>query len=111
MSEQEGVDLLEPDLEDLVELDKPWVVLVWNDLAKGDKISVVTGQGKHTYVVDRIRYTGDPIPTFSESGSFLTLVSASSHTSTSYSPYSIDFIDKDNCWGVFLGHLEEVTYA
>ncbi len=31
MSEQEGVDLLEPDLEDLVDLDKPWVVLVWND--------------------------------------------------------------------------------
>ncbi len=31
MSEQEGVDLLEPDLEDLVELDAPWVVLVWND--------------------------------------------------------------------------------
>lgn len=47
------------------------------NLAKGDKISVVTGQGKHTFVVDRIRYTGDPIPTFSESGSFLTLVSAS----------------------------------
>jgi ATP-dependent Clp protease adaptor protein ClpS len=31
VSEQEGVDLLEPDLEDLVDLDKPWVVLVWND--------------------------------------------------------------------------------
>jgi sortase (surface protein transpeptidase) len=46
-------------------------------LAKGDKFSVVTGQGEHAYVVDRVRYTGDPIPTFSETGSFLTLVSAS----------------------------------
>jgi ATP-dependent Clp protease adaptor protein ClpS len=31
VSEQEGVGLLEPDVEDRVELDKPWVVLVWND--------------------------------------------------------------------------------
>lgn len=31
MSEQEGVGLLEPDVEDVVELDAPWVVLVWND--------------------------------------------------------------------------------
>lgn len=31
MSEQEGVGLLEPDLADEVDLDKPWVVLVWND--------------------------------------------------------------------------------
>jgi ATP-dependent Clp protease adaptor protein ClpS len=31
VSEQEGVGLLEPDVEDVVELDAPWVVLVWND--------------------------------------------------------------------------------
>jgi ATP-dependent Clp protease adaptor protein ClpS len=31
MSEQPGVGLLEPDLLDEVDLDKPWVVLVWND--------------------------------------------------------------------------------
>lgn len=31
MSEQEGVGLLEPDVENVVELDAPWVVLVWND--------------------------------------------------------------------------------
>jgi ATP-dependent Clp protease adaptor protein ClpS len=31
MSEQESVGLLEPDLLDEVELDLPWVVLVWND--------------------------------------------------------------------------------
>ena len=31
MSEQEGVGLLEPDTQDEVDLDKPWVVLVWND--------------------------------------------------------------------------------
>jgi ATP-dependent Clp protease adaptor protein ClpS len=31
VSEQEGVGLLEPDLADEVDLDKPWVVLVWND--------------------------------------------------------------------------------
>ena len=31
MSEQEGVGLLEPDLLDQVDLELPWVVLVWND--------------------------------------------------------------------------------
>lgn len=31
MSEQESVGLLEPDLLDEVDLDLPWVVLVWND--------------------------------------------------------------------------------
>jgi ATP-dependent Clp protease adaptor protein ClpS len=31
VSEQEGVGLLEPDVENVVELDAPWVVLVWND--------------------------------------------------------------------------------
>jgi ATP-dependent Clp protease adaptor protein ClpS len=31
VSEQEGVGLLEPDLADEVDLDEPWVVLVWND--------------------------------------------------------------------------------
>jgi ATP-dependent Clp protease adaptor protein ClpS len=31
VSGQEGVGLLEPDVEDVVELDAPWVVLVWND--------------------------------------------------------------------------------
>lgn len=31
MSEQESVGLLEPDTLDEVDLDTPWVVLVWND--------------------------------------------------------------------------------
>lgn len=31
MSEQEGVGLLEPDVLDEVDLELPWVVLVWND--------------------------------------------------------------------------------
>ena len=31
MSEQESVGLLEPDTLDEVDLDRPWVVLVWND--------------------------------------------------------------------------------
>ena len=46
-------------------------------LAKGDKIVATTGQGKHTYVVDDVRYTGDPIPAMSDTASYLTLVSAS----------------------------------
>ncbi len=31
MSHQEGVGLLEPDLLDDLAVDRPWVVLVWND--------------------------------------------------------------------------------
>ena len=31
MSEQESVGLLDPDTLDDVDLDRPWVVLVWND--------------------------------------------------------------------------------
>ena len=45
-------------------------------LAKGDKIVATTGQGEHTYVVDDIRYTGDPIPVTDDTKGHLTLVSA-----------------------------------
>lgn len=31
MSEQEGVGLLEPEVLDEIDLDRPWLVLVWND--------------------------------------------------------------------------------
>lgn len=31
MSTPAPLDVVEPDLEDLVDLDEPWVVIVWND--------------------------------------------------------------------------------
>lgn len=45
-------------------------------LKKGDKIVTTTGQGKSTYTVTGVRYTGDPLPAELGSGGRLTLVSA-----------------------------------
>ena len=45
-------------------------------LKKGDKIETTTGQGKNTYTVTGVRYTGDPRPAESATGGRLTLVSA-----------------------------------
>lgn len=51
------------------------------DLAKGDTISVVTGEGKVDYTVVDVRRAGDPVPAVPSgpSGGLLTLVTADSH--------------------------------
>jgi sortase A len=46
-------------------------------LRLGDRITVITGQGKFTYRVDRVRRTGDPVPFPPQAGAGrLTLVTA-----------------------------------
>ncbi|MFM6968074.1 MAG: sortase [Microbacteriaceae bacterium] len=46
------------------------------ELPLGSKINVTTGQGKSTYSVYDIRYSGDPLPESNTQGGRLTLVSA-----------------------------------
>jgi len=47
-----------------------------SELEPGAKITVVTGQGRSTYAVDNVRYTGDPMPQSDGTVNRLTLVSA-----------------------------------
>lgn len=51
------------------------------DLAKGDTISVLTGEGSVEYTVLDVRHAGDPVPALptSSTGGLLTLVTADSH--------------------------------
>lgn len=46
------------------------------ELSLGSKIHITTGQGKSTYSVYDIRYSGDPLPEATTEGGRLTLVSA-----------------------------------
>jgi sortase A len=46
-------------------------------LTTGDTVTVVTGQGEHTYRVIGVRYPGDPIPPAETASGRLTLITAS----------------------------------
>ena len=60
-------------------------------LSKGDKIVAITGEGKSTYVVDDVRYAGDPQPAaLTASQGRLTLVSA---TGTPFIPDGVVRVD------------------
>ncbi|MEA9984166.1 sortase, partial [Subtercola sp. RTI3] len=60
------------------------------ELAPGDRMTVLTGQGSQTFAVIGVRYAGDPVPTYAPGTSRLTLVTA---RGPAFIPTAIAYVD------------------
>ncbi|WP_253202014.1 sortase [Subtercola sp. PAMC28395] len=60
------------------------------ELAPGDRFTVLTGQGTQTFSVIGVRYAGDPVPTFQGGTSRLTMITA---RGPAYIPNAIAYVD------------------
>lgn len=62
-------------------------------LAKGDRISVITGQGRFTYAVDGLRHVGDPVPPPLPANGSRLLLETTSGAGLSFGPAKTVYVD------------------